>query len=85
MATQLIQTREKPRAELEVWAYTTGTKIRIREIAVELLATLRFEEGKTKARVYIDGSQVQAKSDELWAAWNRLLTDKEGTNHASEN
>lgn len=78
MATQLIQTRENPRAELEVWAYTTGTKIRIREIAVELLATLRFEEGNPKARVYIDGSQVQPKADELRAAWNHLLTDKTG-------
>ncbi len=85
MATQLIEIQEKPRAELETWAYMTGTKVRIREVAIELLASLRFEEGKTKARVYIDGSQVQAKQDEIRAAWNRSLIDEEGTNDASEN
>ncbi len=87
MAMQLIETQDGPRAELEIWAYMTGTRVRIREVAIELLASLRFEEGKTKARVYIDGSQVQAKPDEIRAAWNRSLTDtdEEGTNDASEN
>lgn len=87
MTTQLIEIQERPRVELETWAYMTGTKVRIREVAIELLASLRFEEGHTKARVYIDGSQVQAKQDEVRAAWNRSLTDtdEEGTNDASEN
>lgn len=85
MATQLIETQEQPRGPVEVWAYVTETKTRIREMAIELLASLRFEEGKTKARVYINGSRVQAKTDEIRAAWNRSHTDEEGTNDASEN
>lgn len=86
MPMQLIEYRDGPRAELEVWAYMVGSKVRIREVAVEVLANLRFDEENTKARVYIDGKQIQPKADELRAAWNRSLTDtdEEGTNDASE-
>lgn len=85
MPTQLIEYKEKARDELEVWAYVVETKVRIREIAIEVLAGLRFDEGKTGARVYIDGKQVQPKASEVEAAWNRSLTDEEGTDDASEN
>jgi hypothetical protein len=84
MATQVIEIREEPRDPLEIWAYVTETKIRIREIAIELLASLRFEEGKSKARVYVNGSCIQVKKSELQAVWDRMHVE-EGTDHASEN
>ena len=84
MATQVIEIQEEPRAPVEIWAYVTETKIRIREMAIELLASLRFEEGKSKARVYVNGSRIQVKMSDLQAVWNRMHIE-EGTDHASEN